>query len=167
MEYDSLESEKYISNLISESQANRKVFSQCAAVNIFDVKLKNLSNHKVYIYLLHLSNSNIYAPVSSKQFPISIEAGDSFEMKGKILALGKDEPIEGIENIVILTSLSELKMDFLLKSSKSLQVKERGNDPLKDQMKNGVDGKNSKVNTNAGLSLQKFVLKIDHLITLK
>jgi hypothetical protein len=50
-----------------------------------------------------------------------------------------------------------------------LKIVERGsaNDPLKDQMKNGVDGKNLKVNTNAGLSLQKFVFKIDHPITLK
>lgn len=166
-EFDSLEIEKYISNLISENPSRKKVFSQCEAVKIFDVNLKNPSNQKVYVYLLHLSNSNIYEPVSSKHFPISIESGDSYEMEEIILALGKEEPKEGLENFVVLTSLSELKLDYLLKSSKSLQVKERGNDPLKNQMIDGVDGKNSKVNTNAGLSLQKFAFKIDHPISLK
>jgi hypothetical protein len=162
-EFDSLTYEKIKKN----KKEDFKIYS---AVKFYNLNLKNESSQKIYVYLLHLSNSNIYSPLiedGNRNLQSLVLQPGEVKQQQLAFALATDEPKEGLENIAVLTSLSEIKLDYLLKSSKSLQVKERGNDPLKDQMKNGVDGKNSKVNTNAGLSLQKFVFKIDHPISLK
>jgi hypothetical protein len=162
-EFDSLTYEKI-------KTKNKEDLKKYASVKFFNLNLKNESSQKLYVYLLHLSKNNIYSPLieddNRNLQSILLQPGESKRHQATF-GNGNDEPKEGLESIVVLTSLSELKLDYLLRSSKSLQVKERGKDPLKDQMKNGVDGKNLKVNTNAGLSLQKFVFKIDHPITLK
>jgi len=162
IEFDSLTYE----NMKKELMGTLEIYS---AVKFYNLILRNESTQKIYVYLLHLSNSNIYSPLiddrNNNLKSLELKPGESIPEKA-LFALGKDEPKEGIEKIVILSSLRELKLDYLLKSSKSLRVGERSsaNDALKNQMKRGVDGKNSKVNTNAGLSLQKFVFKIDHPI---
>lgn len=164
-EFDSLTYEKIKKN----KKEDFKIYS---AVKFYNLTLKNESSQKIYVYLLHLSNSNIYSPLiedGNRNLQSLLLQPGEVKQHQPAFALANDEPKEGLENFVVLTSLSEIKLDYLLKSSKSLKIVERGsaNDPLKDQMKNGVDGKNSKVNTNAGLSLQKFAFKIDHPITLK
>jgi metacaspase-1 len=162
-EFDSLTYDKIKKN----KKEDFKIYS---AVKFYYLTLKNESTQKNYVYLFHLSNSNVYSPLiedGNRNLQSLVLQPGEVKQHQPAFALANDEPKEGLENIVILTSLNELKIDYLLKSSKSLQVKERGKDPLKDQIKNGIDGKNSKVNTNAGLSLQKFAFKIDHPITLK
>ena len=164
-EFDSLTYEKIKKN----KKEDFKIYS---AVKFYYLTLKNESTQKNYVYLFHLSNSNVYSPLiedGNRNLQSLLLQPGEVKQHQPAFALANDEPKEGLENFVVLTSLSEIKLDYLLKSSKSLKIVERGsaNDPLKDQMKNGVDGKNSKVNTNAGLSLQKFAFKIDHPITLK
>lgn len=155
-EFDTATYQSFIDN-------NPNLIEPFSALKLFNLRFKNTSNQKLYVYPMHLSNSMVYKEVDKDNFPIILPVDEIKEIifgtaQSKIL------PNEGLENLVVLTSLKEISLNYLLESSKSLDVKTRGNDKLSDQLKNGVNGKSSKVNTNAGMSIERFPFKIDYIL---
>ena len=133
--------------------------NKLTAVKLINVKLTNTSDQKLHIYVLHQSNSNVFDKV--KALTMLPNESDVVPVK---FGCEKGQNCELTDNLIVLSSLKELNLNYLTTSSRTLRNSTRGTDQLENQVMKGIGGENSKINPNPGISIQKIPFKIDVLL---